>query len=654
MILNLTPDDIVNNTEYYSKCEDVVGVSEIVTKGTYINFVPKALCLIKALTKGTVSCWEQTRMCANGDTYSYVNIGYSRSVSELFDPFRKLGVAPPCIRIGYRYDNGTEILYLSRKDLRDINKFGEDVRKSLCMYMLSISHLVNALSMNGVDKYFDDSMALAHIGALETFVKDCLMNLTELSGMNVELKEIPTGELSMFAYQRESHMRLAMLVTCDKKPVSYAYAHAYTSTKDYGACIVLNTMANNWYVISPDNITTSQELTYMDASEDSWISQLYEVQAHTRKTSVPFIVKHREKLLGDKFSYSLIDCADNLPDTVSSETVETFRKYEEYFESSCDIRPFDKTAFETFTGIKPVKTTAFSCDDIANEYASDAYAQELFKQKQAYYDDFDLGVLSNALKGFANGDIYTMMFTGSSGTGKSTAAKVIPSRCGIPFVCVNFSANIEECDLFGTMIPNPEKKCADDPEFVWRDGIITRAIRNGYCAILEEINFARPGVLGKLNSLLDESRQIDLGNGELLRAHKNFRMIATCNIAYEGTNRFNKALINRFDMCVNFEELPKPAFIAAVCSRTGYKDRAKVEKIYAVYEALKKFAKEQDVNAVVSIRQMLCLFKEGKYFKNAKDAVMQIIVNPAFIEDLEYLQEFKDTVLPSFDLSFKL
>ena len=282
-------------------------------------------------------------------------------------------------------------------------------------------------------------------------------------------------------------------------------------------------------------------------------------------------------------------------------------------------------------------------DAIKESYKEDSFAQQLYKQVHEYYDTFDLKELSNTVKGFATGDIYSMMFIGESGTGKSTAARVIPYRCGFPYISVNFCVNIEESDLIGSMIPNPEKSKTEDPEFIWQDGLLTKAIRNGYTAVLEEINFARPGVLGKLNSLLDENRQIDLPNGEIVKAHPNFRMIATCNISYEGTNRFNKALINRFEVVHEFKDLEKLKAFEVIKSRTKITDEGKLSKVYTVYELLKKFSKEQNLDTVISIRQLLNLFRQGRYYATAYDAIVDILINGAFIELPEYKERFLDT-----------
>lgn len=340
---------------------------------------------------------------------------------------------------------------------------------------------------------------------------------------------------------------------------------------------------------------------------------------------------------------------------VDSDNVEVSDKLRNTLDKLNIPEKLDLDAIKNVTKLDIELSKESTLNTAKEDYASDTYAQELYKQVQSYYDTFDLGMLTNCLKGFKkeNG-IYSMLFIGETGTGKSTAAKVIPYKCGFPFICVNFSVNLEESDLIGSMIPNPYKKDANDAEFIWQDGLLTKAIRNGYTFIAEEINFARPGVLSKLNSLLDENRQIDLPTGECVKAHKNFRLIATCNIAYEGTNRFNKALINRFEIVHVFKEPDRDAMVKIIQERTGYKNKENILKIYTVYSAIKKYSEEEQCNVKVSLRQLLNLFNKGMYYKNACDAVKDILINGAFIEDEEHKEYFETTILAGFDLKFKI
>lgn len=313
---------------------------------------------------------------------------------------------------------------------------------------------------------------------------------------------------------------------------------------------------------------------------------------------------------------------------------------------------FNMSYFTDYTSAEIV-TEANSLDHTA-EYASDKYAQELFKQVLPYYKDFNLRELTPVVKGFSKGAIFSMLFVGESGTGKSTAARVIPSRCGIPYIIVNGSTNIEESDFIGTMIPNPTKLKPEDPEFIWKDGCLVTAMKKGYCIIFEEINFARPGILGKLNSLLDEARQIDLPTGEVVKASPNFRFIMTGNIGYEGTNRLNRALVNRVDVCKEFVDLDKKEAISVIKSRTGYENDTNLNAIYDVYTAIKKYSTEQNLGLVVSLRQLMNICKHGSFYKTAYDAVINEMVNQAFIEDVEHKDYFIKTVLPAFKLTFKM
>ena len=88
--------------------------------------------------------------------------------------------------------------------------------------------------------------------------------------------------------------------------------------------------------------------------------------------------------------------------------------------------------------------------------------------------------------------------------------------------------------------------------------------------------------------------------------------------------------------------------------RTGFTDTDKIFKILQVYESIKKYSTENNLNLVVSLRQLLTIFTIGKYFKTAKDAVTNILINEAFIEDADYKENYESTILPAFDLKFKL
>lgn len=313
---------------------------------------------------------------------------------------------------------------------------------------------------------------------------------------------------------------------------------------------------------------------------------------------------------------------------------------------------YDKNIYKDVFGDAKVSYEASGV--VSKDYSGDAYAQELLKQNKPFYEKIDLEDLTALVKGLSKGEVYSALFEGPAGTSKSTIARVLCQRAGIPWESVNVSLNADEADLFGSFAPNPAKKSAEDPEFVWKDGIITRCLRNGYGLIVEEINGARPGILMKLNGILDDARKVELSNGETVVASPNFRLIATCNVGYEGTNRMNKALVDRFDVCKAFTDPDDAKLLEIVKLRTGYADSAKIDKAIAAYGAIKKYSNEQRLGLTVSVRRLIAMFTAGKYFKTAKDAFIRTVVDPAFLEHDDHRQYFLDTVLPAYDLKFKV
>lgn len=586
---------------------------------------------------------------ATGEVVQWVSVYSNASTSNLFTLFKSMGIYMPKLTIGVNVTSNT--IYTTSKLCRDLMKYSDSQRAAVVMYLLTLHNFIVSAENQCLETSFD------------SFSNTIKANLNHSQFCKL-IRSFENDEMWFLKDSNADTYNSVIFYNTANISVNDTFLSGivkigivkHKSAKYAGVATVTMGTKQYTFVISEKVAYTDFDLCNMEIAPDSvcaHVASAYPGIFSLQKTSKLPLSKDMEIVEFEPTEFEEFSKSEKLPNWLSQWLLNMISKAAPVLETS-DLGYFNKVysvTCETAGGT----TAAVSPEDMRKSYDSDAYAQELYKQIKPYYEKYDMGEQLNAnLNGFSNGVIYSMAFIGESGTGKSTAARVIPSRCGIPYVSINFSTNIEEADLFGSMMPNATKKNPEDPEFVWADGIITKAVRNGYCVILEEINFARPGVLGKLNSLLDENRQIDLSTGEVVRAHPNFRIIATCNIAYEGTNRFNKALINRFDDVTVFVDLQRNDALKVIKERTGYTNMVKMSKIYDVYEALKKFSKEQNVNAVVSMRQLLNIFTKGKYYSNAKDAVQRIMLNGAFIEDEEYAKVFTDTVLPAFDLKFKI
>lgn len=85
--------------------------------------------------------------------------------------------------------------------------------------------------------------------------------------------------------------------------------------------------------------------------------------------------------------------------------------------------------------------------------------------------------------------------------------------------------------------------------FRWVDGLLTKAVRNGYVFVADEINAADNEAIMPLNGLTEDrsSRYLTIEErSEIVRPHENFRLVATRNpLTYSGVGEMNSALESR-------------------------------------------------------------------------------------------------------------
>lgn len=579
----------------------------------------------------------------------------TRHTQFLFKVLKTLGISLNELRIGFSRENDHLHLYLHPKITALLAKSSEDYAQNLIYYLCC-----NIFAIVCFNSCYDISQD---------------PNITQIDHTSICIKNPDIFTEIMELYNERLNQMENVVVECEtlKDDINMSYVDwtcnaltgpvAPSVTPVFGCEYVYNILEtakgkvlvitnksfadNEYYIINLEKgliVTNSTLQPYNIFSNSEWLPVLiYHIASETEFSLKCYRIKsnpNTSKLLGD--------ITDTVKMSCDAQEYATFLERFPFIQENYKV--------DLYKTLLPNATITTDTDSYNFEeyYKDDPIAQQLYTQVQDYYEDVDLQDLTGIVKGFVKGDVYSMLFEGEAGTGKSTAARVIPSKCKLPYIVINCSVNVEESDIFGSMIPNPYKKSTEDPEFIWKDGPATTAIRNGYTLIIEEIGGARPGVLMKLNSLLDESKQIDLPNGEIVHAHPNFRVIATTNIGYEGTNRLNKALVDRFEICKKFKELSQAAVLDIISKRTGYTDIIKMTKIYEVYFAIKKYSTEQNLGLVVSIRELLNIFKQGKYYKSAKEAVTCMLLNKAFLEEPIHLEFFTTSIFKAFDLSFKI
>lgn len=632
--------------------------SSIKTKGICLNFISKKYPVILRLLAKQIHFFDYKVVeLDTQEVLDYVIIHATSDTSELFEIFKKLGVSITSIHIGINWK--LHKIYLNQNLFSSIYRYGNsETYNAIVLYLLTLAY--SLIHSNELPK-LKYNLISREISCEDS--KDYNTVFTQ-NTFNNFIYELPEKEnvfttLAVDMHNIKSIKLVESLSLYTENKIASGGKYSYIKIND----LVKGTYSLNLLFCTSFDKTIGELYRY----------DLFKVITKTIMDLPALNPYSIEGVLATYASTHVIeckeipfeDCNDKTIELIPSEeldylenmdqvSIKIFKAVQKILDNSNIKENTDIKALSNFIDVPVQKlNNTIDAEVIKKQYENDEYAQKLYNDIPKYYDDFDLKDLNNVLKGLAKNEIYSMLFYGDAGSGKSTACRVMFSRIGIPYVSVNFSTNTEEIDIIGTMISNKNRKSEMDPEFIWQDGILTRAVRNGYGFIGEELSFARPGVLGKLNTLLDESRQLELPTGEIVKAHPNFKFAGTTNLTYEGNNQLNQAFINRFQICKEFKMPPKNEVIEILVSRTGYKNNENINMLLTVFYSILKYSDENNLDLVISIRQLLDVLTLGKYFKNAKEAIENIILHNAFIKYPEYKENYISTIYNAYDLSFK-
>ncbi|MDY6073475.1 MAG: AAA family ATPase [Eubacteriales bacterium] len=285
-------------------------------------------------------------------------------------------------------------------------------------------------------------------------------------------------------------------------------------------------------------------------------------------------------------------------------------KTENYTIQYEDVLPFDKIGLTSY--LSNYKTIIENKKHVKKEVNMlIRFPQDEFTDEQKAYiphlsEEFVLPKnLYSICNAVAAADMLAVLFHGPSGTGKTISCKLICQNIGLPIMeTINCTENLDEFVL-GKYIPQDDK-------IIFQESFVTRAIRDGGAVVFEEINFAKPQYLAFLNSLLDDNGFVRLDNGTVVKRHPNFRFFATMNMGYFGTKELNQALYNRFNGIVEIASLSDDAIKRMLIARVP-ECEPMVEKILGVYRKIKKKIESEELDIVISPRNLENWAKLAKY-----------------------------------------
>lgn len=220
------------------------------------------------------------------------------------------------------------------------------------------------------------------------------------------------------------------------------------------------------------------------------------------------------------------------------------------------------------------------------------------------------------------------LFTGEAGTGKSTASGQIARVLGVPRRILTCSKGMEEFRITQRLIPNPKKVSEADADFVYVDSEIVEAFRNGGIIEVQEANTLRDGVITALNAALDDSGELHLYDGSIIKRHPNCIFIFSMNVGYEGTRNMNQSFLSR---CSFKEEFVLP------------EEKVLIKRIVDKYKIDNDLAKDM-VKAFLDVRNTL---KES----GDEDGVCSYRELVAWVETLKANEEIRKLVPTAPELS---
>lgn len=150
-----------------------------------------------------------------------------------------------------------------------------------------------------------------------------------------------------------------------------------------------------------------------------------------------------------------------------------------------------------------------------------------------------------------------LLLKGPTGCGKTRFVEHMAARLGLPLYTIACHDDLSAADLIGRYL-------LKGGETEWVDGPLTRAVRQGGIAYLDEVVEARKDVTVVLHPLTDDRRRLIIDRtGEELAAPASFMLVASYNPGYQSILKKLKPSTRQRFVSIGFD-FPDPATETAV------------------------------------------------------------------------------------------
>jgi MoxR-like ATPase len=163
------------------------------------------------------------------------------------------------------------------------------------------------------------------------------------------------------------------------------------------------------------------------------------------------------------------------------------------------------------------------------------------------------GVTEDQMYDFALENKMNVLIEGDAGTGKTTSFMNWCAKRHMNFFAIPSNSALDFTQLIGGLFPDADGKLK------WIDGAVTQIVREGGGLLINELNNAHKSLAQYLMSLGDDRRSITLmsHDNEVIKAHKDFILVADQNPNYRNTQLLNEAWKDRFEIKVRYNYDPQ-------------------------------------------------------------------------------------------------
>ena len=248
---------------------------------------------------------------------------------------------------------------------------------------------------------------------------------------------------------------------------------------------------------------------------------------------------------------------------------------------------------------------------------------------------FNPSVTLALLAGFARDR--RVMVQGLHGTGKSTHIEQVAARLNWPCVRVNLDGHVSRMDLVGkdAVVIRDGQQVTE-----FQEGIVPWSLQRPMALIFDEYDAGRPDVMFVIQRILERDGQFTLmDQNRVLKPNPFFRLFATANTVgqgnlnglYHGAQRLNHAQIDRWNIVVSLNYLPRDEEVAIVTARVpalaDAAGQSMVNAMVAVAELTRYGFRVGDISTLMSPRTVITWAENLEIFRDPGVAFELSFVN---------------------------